>query len=183
MNTTLATAIFTLSGMLIEQSILSQQISDNTVAMNFPAATESSVSLSVNEMEVKETPTKPDVVVNMEMIESFRRCYNKIQPFSFADYFRGDPAEISVKYMAFMRVRLNGSENFQASSLSDEMEKIKSEMKMQVKFNTMIAFSEDKPVEQPNTKPQDQQANDQKAQTQTSEKSKTKSLKWTRIKI
>jgi hypothetical protein len=121
----------------------------------------------------------------MAMIESFRKCYNKIQPFSLVDYFRGNGSEISVKYMAYMRVRFNNtsetSENFE-KDLNTEIENINAGMISNKTFNSTVAYSDYKPADQTKANSLDEKTSDSKNQTINTDKEKSKNVKWTHIK-
>ena len=84
---------------------------------------------------------KDDVVINMAMIESFRRCYNKIEPFSLTDFLAGDANEVSTKYMAYMRARLH-PESIDVA-LASEMKTVQNALKQKNNVNvTDIAYNE-----------------------------------------
>jgi hypothetical protein len=176
---TLATlAIFTISGLFSMQICQSQDLNDRSYAVNLNTAKAENNYNTSSDNEIKPTLNKDDVVINMEMIESFRRCYDKIQPFSFSDFFRGDPSEISIKYMAFMRIRAkNVTENLD-QAINAEIEIIKSELNNKPKFNTMVAYSEDKVTEQSKQVVQEQPSSDTKDQNLNPGKGSSSTVKW-----
>jgi len=185
MKTTITFATLIISGLFLSISVYCQDLSSKVYAMNLVSARTESSNISLNESTVSPVIQKDDVVINMEMIESYRRYYNKIQPFSIVDYFKGNGSEISVKYMAYMRVRYNNAsetaENFQ-KALDTEIEKINSEMKNNKTFNASVAYSEEKITEQPKELAKDEKSEGSKEQTISSGKDKSKIVKWTKIK-
>lgn len=85
--------------------------------------------------------TKEDVVINIDMIESFRRCYDKIEPFSLTDFFKGDPQSVSVKYLAYMRARLR-PENIEVA-LASELKTVQTVLSQKILVNiASITYTE-----------------------------------------
>ncbi len=167
------------------QTAKCQDINDRTYTMNLTAAKAEKNFNSINETESTPVVKKEDVVVNMAMIESFRKFYDKIQPFSLTDFFRGEPAEISVKYMAYMKVRLNNSSETSANfekALNIEIEKINSDMIENKTFNASVAYSEPKAAEQHALSAKNEKPSDLKEKTVNTGKDKSKNVKWTHIK-
>lgn len=180
---TLATiATFTISGLFTIQICHCQNLNDRTYAMNFNTAKAVNNYNTTSDNEIKPALNKGDVVINMEMIESFRRCYDKIQPFSFSDFFRGDPSDISIKYMAFMRVRAKNLTGNLDQATNTEIENIKAEMNNKPKFNTMLAYSEDKVTEQPKQVVKEQPTLNSKDQTLNPAKVNSTTVKWIHVK-
>ena len=160
----------------------SQDQPEKLLANNLATINNESQYASENDNKVKSEPRKDDVVINMAMIESFRRCYNKIQPFSFADYFRGDASDISLKYTAYMRLRYKNVKDSLNAALTSEMESLKTEMANNTKLTTTIAFAEEKVKDQPNSLASSDQtfvSNDKASKTGND---KSKNLKWTKVK-
>ena len=94
-----------------------------------------------------ETSLDKDIVINMEMINSFRRCYNKIQPFSLGDYFRDNYSDYN-KYIALKNLMVNNIP-ITTETLNVEIEKIK--LSNNKPLNTNISYTEKKPTEEPST--------------------------------
>ncbi len=182
MKTLIVSATLTISGLLFLQLCNCQDTNEKTVALNILTDKVDQINQTINEDGPLQVQKKEDVVINMEMIESFRRCYDKIQPFSFADYFRGDPTEISVKYMAYIRVRQNSTPDNLDQALKIEIEKINNELNGSRKFNTMIAYAEDKVSEPSKTLVQTSPAPTTKEQNSATKKDNSKIVKWTHIK-
>lgn len=67
-----------------------------------------------------------DVVVNMEMIESFRRCYDKIEVIDWAYLFKGASAdEMGTIFIAYRLMQTNPDVNNNTQSLAIEVQNVK----------------------------------------------------------
>lgn len=187
MKTILTFSTMIIAGLLVTQGANCQDSQNQTLAYNTTTTNVESSGTANYKPEAKAAPTKDDVVVNMAMIESFRRCYDKIQPFSFADYFRGDGSEISAKYMALMRARYNTSQS--ENIVSTELEGVKSDLQKKSKFNSQIAFYEDSKAQQLFESKMEnllvaktQETKNESIPSNNSGKDKPKSVKWKKLK-
>ena len=72
-----------------------------------------------------------DIVINMEMIESFRRCYDKMEVVDWASLFRGSSSEdLSAVYLAYKRMRTREDIDISTETLVSEVDKIKQEIRV-----------------------------------------------------
>lgn len=174
-----------ISGLLLVHNSYAQDINDKALAINLTSNNSERFNSSLNENAATPLLKKDDVVINMDMIQSFHRCYDKIQPFSMVEYFKGDGSEISVKYMAYMRVRFDNSaetsENFQ-NALNTEIKKINSEIKNNKTFTASVAYSECQVKEPPVELARSEQSEVSKQKPVYSDKEKSKKVKWNNIK-
>jgi hypothetical protein len=81
-----------------------------------------------------------DVVVNMEMIESFRRCYDKIEVIDWSSILSNASSQgYGAVYTAYLRMQKMDNVNNDNTTLFAETEKVKNEVQSDtpiVKVNT-----------------------------------------------
>ena len=127
---------------LCSNSIVCQEAKNTLYASNYGTDSNlnTDVATSVNNPTSK-VDAKEDVVINMAMIESFRRYYNKIEPFSLTDFIGTDPNEMSIKYMAYMRARLHPESLKEA--LATELNSVNASLKEKNNINmSNLAYNE-----------------------------------------
>jgi hypothetical protein len=80
--------------------------------------------------EKKNEKEKVYIVINMEMINSFRRCYDKIEVIPWGDLFRSLASDdAGITWMAYKRVAyIPSADTTSNTSLAIEKEKIRAEM-------------------------------------------------------
>jgi len=104
-----------------------------------PQADSSKITLT---SESAINPSNHDIVINMEMIESFRRCYDKIEVVDWAGMFKdASTDDLGTIYLAYRRMQKNSEENINTKNLTVEVEKVKSE----IASNTSIRINKNDP--------------------------------------
>jgi hypothetical protein len=95
--------------------------------VSLPKQTELKKNNHLSDTTMKDS--RIDIVINMEMINSYRRCYDKIEVVDWASLFKGASAdELGMIYMAYLRLQTMDDANSDTKTLIAEKEKIKSEI-------------------------------------------------------
>lgn len=88
---------------------------------------------------------KSETVINSQMIESYNKSSHATADISFSDVIEGGIDEISIRYMAYKRVRLSFEEDSIQSVFIAEVNNIKSEIKQnKIDYSNLIC-NEDAP--------------------------------------
>jgi hypothetical protein len=139
---------------LISNFIVSIALTSIAYGQNTMTSENAKDSLKKNGLEIQpDSKTRADIVINMAMIESFRRCYDKIEVISWGDMFRslaGDDAEIT--WMAYERMAfIPSADSISNTSLAMEKEKIRTaiENNQPLKKSIIASVPDDKITKKP----------------------------------
>jgi hypothetical protein len=105
-------------------------------------------SLKKNGQEKQATSDNANIVINMAMIESFRRCYDKIEVVAWADMFRSFASDdTGTSWMAFQRMAFIPSiDSISTTNLALEKEKVRNEIEnSQSLKKSIVSIPENKP--------------------------------------
>lgn len=122
-----------------QENVTKPQQAENQVT---PQQADNHVKLQQADSTAKK---ETDVMVNMEMIESFRRCYDKIEVIDWASILNDASSdELKATFIAFCRMQKTEDVNINTKTLVAETEKVK----IEVASNTpvMLKSTEEKEV-------------------------------------
>jgi hypothetical protein len=131
-----------ISAAVVTLSVLPVQLVKSQAKVSYGQEVKSKTTiLSPDSLKAK---PKVDVVINMEMIESFRRCYDKIEVVDWASLLSGVTAdEAGILYMAYCRMQTLNDAGNDTKALLAEKDKIKSEIDANTSIRTIPAGEKD----------------------------------------